>query len=251
MKLPFIESDPNRLKIAVVIPFVLPYYLPYLLNDIDHNSVRPNSVSVIYNGKFPVEKMLSARLDILEAMQMYHGLVHFPMNPMSVNESWNYGMRSYIETGYDLISVLNDDIRLEKFFFEKIINLFAQDNLEGKRVGVISPQTVMRSQGAKNAFIPVVRPGSEKFDDLPFREGWAYTIRRECAMDVLPIPGELRTFCGDDWIWEKCKRTGWSWKCGLGVYVDHLVGGTCNNNPLRLTMKGEKHIFGKLLSNMD
>lgn len=251
MEMPFMKPKKDRMKIAVMIPIVYPYYLPSLIEDINRNSVMPDAVWIIYNGDKEIGGILNSVFTQVSLVKMYNGLVTINSTPMGVNECWNAAVKRFTKEGYDLFSILNDDIRIERWFFEKIGDLFKKDKLNGGKLGVVSPQTVMRSQFNNNMFMSPYPPGHEFLSTIPAREGWAYTISRECAADVFPIPEELQTFCGDDWIWERCKRTGWQWKGAVNVFVEHLVGGTCRNNTMRANLKSEKRHFESLLRRMN
>jgi hypothetical protein len=82
------------------------------------------------------------------------------------------------------------------------------------------------------------------------REGWAWTIRAEVAKQLPVIPDELRTFCGDDWIYTWCVRFGRPWAKMIGVRLYHYVGasmGTKEGQPARETLDGEKKFYSSII----
>jgi len=217
------------MRIGVVIPFVQDTYIGPLLNCIERNSVRPDEIIMIDNSKKDTK------------LQITHlHLQHFrPSSPLGVNASWNYGIKELIEKDCDLISILNDDLLVEDLFFEKLIRLASKH----PEAGVLCPETLRSPEALKNA-LPI---GSESVCGMKKREGWAWTIRASLARTIPPIPGEMKTFCGDDWYWHRCRAQGRPWMKMINNRCFHYVGQSTVLMDVRKDLRVEKSIMSTLL----
>jgi hypothetical protein len=211
------------LSIGVVIPIIQNTYIYKLLDMIGHNSVVPDHILIIDNSQ----------QNVIVSTQM-HLCIMRPEKPFSVNESWNFGMRWMIEHKVDLIGVFNDDLLIEKYFFEKLQNA-AVSFSEGK---VFCPETVK-----DKCFIDNVRNVPVQCRKMNRREGWAWTIRSEIASQTQPIPNDLKTFCGDDWFWHQSQP----WIKMIGNYCFHYIGRSVKMNDTRKDLRTEKSLLAQHL----
>ncbi len=221
------------MKIGIVIPVVSDKYITALLDCIADNTVLPHSVLILDNsGKHipPVPLVPLSR----KAVEM---VLTDP--PLGVNASWNYGIKVMLEREMDLISIFNDDIEIERFFFEKLISAAERY----KKAGAFCPYTTRHRDALKT-------PSSimdAKCYEMAKREGWAFTLRASVAKRIPQIPEKLRTFCGDDWLMIHSKKLGHPWYRMVNNLCFHHVGGTVRNSGLRGDLEGEKRTMNSLL----
>lgn len=118
-------------------------------------------------------------------------------NNIGVNPSWNLGIS--LSTG-KYISILNNDIIINKSFFSKISDTFENNS----NIGIVVPNTVSTKYIESDNNSPEIRKISK-------REGWAFTIRKEITDKIPPIPKELNKCFGDDYLFY------WTWKLGYKI----------------------------------
>jgi len=211
------------MKIGVVVPIVGNEFIGPMLQTIKANTVQPAEILVIDNREDPCD------------LNCYVTQIMTWPSPRTVNESWNYGIDYMLKKRMDLISVFNDDILLEKFFFEKMTSLAGIH----EQAGVFCPETVKASDYVKNP-LPV---GAEQCIKMKKREGWAWTIRGSIAEKVPPIPQEIATFCGDDWYWFKTARLGIPWMKMKNTWCFHYVGRSMKITSRRQDLSADKAMF--------
>lgn len=105
-----------------------------------------------------------------------------------VNAAWNYGI-SIAKTPY--ISILNNDLLLNKYFFQMVIISMASDS----SIGIVVPLTTKNKD-----YIKRTRDEVPRLEPLVKREGWAFTIRKEITDKIDPIPLDLKIYYGDDYL---------------------------------------------------
>lgn len=212
------------MKIAVVIPVVTSGMGRNVIDDIRNNTTVPDHLIIINNtGDF-------FHPDI-KPIPHYKGIR--PATPTSVNDAWASGIMMALEKEVDLISIFNDDIRINRTFFEEIVygaTIFPN-------AGVFCPMGVASPTMVEG-------PGGRGFVDMKHREGWAFTMRSEVARRILPFPQGLRTFCGDDWIWHK---GGMPWLRVMAARCFHYKGVAVKKLGVRQNLKGERRLLNKFL----
>lgn len=207
------------MKISVIIPVVNEQLCCGLLNSIAQNTKLPHEILIVDNTSdgffFPTN--------------ILHVDYYRSASPLGVNASWQLGFDNLI--GCDAISVLNDDILLNKHFFERTERVLALD----PKVAVSVPYTVDKVEELTDHPIDqhnVVGVGK--------REGWAFTIKTDILNQLPRFPHEkIRTFFGDDWIflWSHQKSYGkWTWLKDLNNVVWHK-GGT---GVRKLNVRGDR-----------
>jgi Predicted glycosyltransferases len=219
------------MKIFLFIPVVYNEYINNMLDCVFKNTRIPDTVMVIDNSKNGLD--LPAPVEILR-----------PDMPLGVNASWNLGIKKALEEGADLISIFNDDLLLEKYFFQKMESLANKH----KEISVFCPRTfrklrdfnrVANNDGYKPGdFLECIQMGR--------REGWAWTIRSEMANKVPPIPQTLETFFGDDWYWNHCNIAERPWYRMMTVWCYHFVGKTVTESGVRDNLENERIISDNL-----
>lgn len=221
------------MKIGIVIPVVSCKYIGALLDCIAANTVLPHLVLIIDNssGRLPPVPLVPLSKQAVET------LLADP--PLGVNASWNYGIKAMLEHGMDLISIFNDDIEIERFFFEKLLSAAERYT----KAGAFCPYTTRHREALKTPS-PIM---DAKCYEMAKREGWAFTLRASVARRLPEIPVQLRTFCGDDWLMIHCKKLGHPWYRMVNNRCFHHVGGTVRNSGLRGDLEAEKRTMNLLL----
>lgn len=201
------NSSITQEKFTVVIPVIGTEFLASILKDLTKSSRKPQEVIVIDNSGTNVAQRLCSSFSGLS-------IRYLPQkNNLGVNGAWNLGIA---ESTTEIVSILNDDLVLPVGFFDSILQVFESM----PQAGFVVPQTVSNHRIIKNdRKLPMVSL-------LPYREGWAMTIRKSC---VEPIPESLFTFYGDDWFYRCVQEHGfWCLKI-LNTTVYHYVG--CSKKP--------------------
>lgn len=178
--------------ITVVIPVLNQIFLTNnLLNCISSNTVKPLEIILVDNASTEdIGGIVFSHRDL--------NILHLKQKRnIGVNASWNLGI---LYAKGDLISVLNNDIIITKFFFEYIEELMKSH----PKVGICVPNTVKDKTLVLSAeSYPYI-----KTNPLGKREGWAFTIRTALAKDHYPIPKELKMYFGDDYLFGHVRKKG-------------------------------------------
>lgn len=231
-------------KIHVIIPVVQIELADQLLKILVRNTVRPKKIVIIDNSRkeYLPPKGVSDNIDT-EVCRF---------EPIKkVNESWKIGFD--LTKDADIVSVLNDDIIVSRYFFEKILVTF--NGL--KDTSAVIPYTRVpggihgtRSKTGTPEFPNTSSPLSNKVMHILFRQGWAFSIRRDVLDKIPPIPDELTMFCGDDWLFMWSINLGLKWYMMLDNKCFHYTGTSVSKIPFRKrTILYEKQALLKLLRN--
>jgi hypothetical protein len=211
------------MNIEVIIPVVNVDLAIELLNDIEKNTLLPKRIIIIDNSK-QFFRYNSPKF-ITEFYYSSTGLV---------NESINLGI-SKLDRKCDYVSILNDDIRIGNWFFQRIGETFTYHPVCGVACG-------------NTCFdIDKIRKGKVKYVPMERREGWAFVIRRSLLDKIPPIPHDvLTTFHGDDWIWCYTHKHGLYWFKDVGNTLYHAVGSSILKLGFRSIKRKEHNIWNKL-----
>lgn len=182
------------------------------LKHISDNIVLPERIIMIDNNSTE---------DIHSLVDKYSNLpieYIFRKKRCTVNNAWNIGMK-LCKT--PLLSILNNDIIFSKYFFKKIIEAAELY----KDYGIFCGNTI-KNKHLKNDIYktnddpPVVKTMGK-------REGWAFTIRKEIIDKIDPIPEDLKTYCGDDYLYFMTRNV-LGFKAGkiMNNYLYHFGGMT-------------------------
>jgi glycosyltransferase involved in cell wall biosynthesis len=179
------------MRLSVIIPvFNLIEMTKDLLVMISNNTIKPTEIFIIDDAGVDDYKTLVDKYTSLDIFD-----IHYIRNKenMGTNACWNIGVSK--ATG-DLISILNNDIIINLKFFEHIF-----DTMKDESISICVPRNVGLGEKINDDSRKILSP-------LTKREGWAWTIRANLARQFFPIPPELRTFFGDDYIFEHVSRAG-------------------------------------------
>lgn len=211
----------------VICPVVQPDLCDNMLRSLESNSILPKRVIIIDNtdkGDYlPISHLF--KIDVY-----YSEMGH-------VNESWNLGI-SKADIRADYVSILNDDIYLNGFFFQRVLETFKKY----KNCGVACPKTLKdRNELGRGV-------GKQRITRMGRREGWAFTIRKELLDHIAPIPSHRITiFHGDDWFWFWTKTRGNFWYKDLGNLIWHEVGASVTSLNMRGLKKKERNEWRKVM----
>jgi len=182
------------------------------LESISINTVLPKEIILIDNGSSKNIKSLVKKYKNLPINYIRHEV------NTGVNKPWNDGIR-LAKTKF--ISVLNNDIILNKYFFEKIIEV-----MKSPDVGIVVPKIVKDKNlvnKTDNSPVKVIKNPRQKR-----REGCAFTIRKEITNKIKPIPIALKTYCGDYYLFNSSEALGYKYALMSNNYVFHYGGQTVN-----------------------
>ena len=197
-------------NISVIIPFYNQVQLTYnLLLNIIENTYLPTQIIVIDNGSTEKVKLITR----------FTGLnINYVRNDTNtgVNAAWNLGIK-LVDKECKLVSILNNDITISGFFFEKINYTFNLDPLIGIAVPHSHPYPDI---ARKTVFSPTA------IVDIDKREGWAFTIRKEVIDKIPPIPSDLKIFYGDDYLFHLTKVLGYKRVKMVDNYIFHKLSTT-------------------------
>jgi len=101
------------MKIGLIVPIIHDHFINGLLDCVENNSVTPQKIIIIDNSPHGIILKNKSKLNLLQ---------YKPPFSFGVNASWNYGIAEMVKD-VDLISIFNDDLLVEKWFFEKLARL--------------------------------------------------------------------------------------------------------------------------------
>jgi GT2 family glycosyltransferase len=210
-----------------------------LLSDICENSICPQQIIIIDNGS------TDATPDVVQSFTDKLPIVYLQNETnLGVNASWNLGTK--LATA-DLVSVLNNDLILNKYFFEGVIKTFKLN----PNCGMACPRTTQGScDGQKNLARNSKLREENCVSHVPWRWGWAFTMKRDLALQVL-IPKTLFNYCGDDYHYHFLKLFGYEILCMDDNFVYHYGGITGKNSGLDSKMHADTHQWNLIKGRID
>ena len=170
-----------------------------ILKDISENSEVPSQIIIIDNGSIDNTKEVVSKF----RDNLFIKLISLSKN-IGVNAAWNMGMRL---AAYNYISILNNDLVLNKHFFKIIRKTFEAN----PNCGMLCPKTSHKSFEEEDVsnYIKAVREetysGASIVHPVPWRNGWAFTVRKKLVKHLM-IPKELFNYCGDDFHYLTLKK---------------------------------------------
>jgi len=171
------------------------------------NTIIPTEIILIDNGSIDKYYKLVRKYKHLN--------INYIRNETNkgVNSAWNYGIKN---SKTPFISILNNDLLLNKYFFQKIL-----ESMDDLTVGIVSPSIIKSKSGVKKSSdSPVVLKIQKRL------RGCAFTIRKEVTDKMVPIPEELKTYCGDDYLALNTFRLGYKNAIMTNNFVFHYGGRT-------------------------
>lgn len=202
-----------------------------LLRNIANNVVQPKKIILIDNNS-------SENID--SVIKKYNNIQYIkqPKN-YGVNHAWNLGIKL---ANTKFVSVLNNDIVINKYFFKKIIECFNLDN----KIGIVCGKTIKIMKNIK-----LTDDSSVKIGTMKKREGWAYTIRKELANKIKPIPKRFKIYCGDDYLFFWTRKLGYKTIKILNNYLYHYGNKTTSKDFQRGSLRRyEKKLLRKYYNSL-
>jgi GT2 family glycosyltransferase len=178
--------------LSVIIPVLKNVeYTENLFKDISNNVVLPDELLLIDNSED------DSYDNLVEEYKEKINIIHMKQEKnLGVNGSWNFGIE---KSKNNLVSILNNDLLVNKFFFKKII-----ETMENEKVGICVPETIKDMNDYlfyNHVDEPVTLRGIRK------RQGWAFTINKIVVDKCGYIPcDKIKTFYGDDFLFN-CTRS--------------------------------------------
>lgn len=183
-----------------------------LFETIYKNTVAPSEIILIDNGSTDKYFKLVKKYNKLNI-----NYIRYSEN-LGVNNAWNEGIRL---SKFSYVSILNNDLLLNNFFFQKVIE--AMESV--KNLGIVVPNIVKEKDLIyKSLDCPIELKSIKK------RIGCAFTIRKEVAKKIKPIPiDHLKTYCGDDYLFYFTQVLKYEVKIISNNFVFHYGGKTVHN----------------------
>lgn len=228
------------MKISCIMPIVQVDLALNLLKNILENTRNPDQLILLDNSGDTFNNALHKNSFFINYTKTHKipttYITHVNIPPKTLNETWTQGF-NLVDKNSDLITVLNDDLIINNMFFECIEK--TADSVSN-RFGVFCPYTTKNKENVFNSII------DGYFEVMYKREGWAFTMRREFFDKMKPIPKELKTFCGDDWIFLEAMHLGYKWVKLMHNPIYHYVGATVKYTESNKSLDADKLMFTKL-----
>jgi len=171
------------------------------------NTIIPKEIILIDNGSSDNYYGLTKKYKQLN--------INYVRNEINegVNSAWNYGIK---HSKTPLISILNNDLLLNEYFFQKVL-----ESMNNLKAGIVFPAIIKPNQKFKESLdVPVILKEPRK------RNGCAFTIKKEVTDQIEPIPEDLKTYCGDDYLFYQTKLLGYKTFKMSNNFVFHYGGST-------------------------
>lgn len=200
--------------ISVVVPVLNHLEVTFsFLQCIAENTILPKEIILVDNRSVePIYRLVS---DFPQLPITYIR----PSQDLGVNAAWNLGM-TMAKT--PLISILNNDILINPFFFERTIAAF-----ENERHGIVVPMTVSTPDRLLSG-VNKTKSVEDESLDLHFpvkRYGWAFSLRKSLINRIKPIPAHIIPIeCGDDYLFICAKNTGFLYVMDFNNRIYHYGG---------------------------
>ena len=196
----------------IIIPVTINYEMAQdLLCSIEANSILPSRVIIIDNSEGD-QKGFAYKTNLFQLDIYRDGFRRY------CNHAWNTGIER-LSKDCKFVSILNDDIVLGPYFFEKIKYVF--DN--NPRAGAACPLCIDNPGYVLSELRKINKDkNANKVNRMRHREGGAFTIRKDVLDQIPPIPEELTTFYGDNWFWWWTYKRGYLWMKNSMNIIYHL-----------------------------
>jgi len=127
----------------------------------------------------------------------------------SVNRPLNYIWNDHADSNpYPYLCFLNNDLRIPRNFLADTLAIFERE----KRVGAVVHATNHPDYVESSELVYQILPDGHM-------QGWDFTIRK---IAYIPIPADLKTFGGDDWLFGQLQLAGWEVAAALSSPITHF-----------------------------
>lgn len=192
------------------------------LSSIQQNTIIPDQVILIDDNSVEDIKNLVKKYSNLPIRYIRHD------RNQGVNYAWNEGL-SLAETKY--VSIFNNDLILNKIFFSSILRAFESNS----NYGIVCGERVRDLANLKVADKSLIeeepldlQPIAVKKNGEVSNDGYAFTLRRDFAVRLDPIPANLKFFYGDNYFYLAAKHLNYKAIRVLNAKVIHLGHTTVN-----------------------
>lgn len=194
---------------AIITSYNQKEYTDEILGYVNENIVHPDEILLI-------DDCSDCEIDdLLEKYKNLNIRLIKHKHNMGLNFSWNEGLKL---AKTKIISVLNNDLVLNKYFFKKILESYDKRNW-----AIICPFSVLEKRKVLDNDEPVI------IKEMGKREGWCWTARKEFINQIDPIPSFLRIYCGDDYIFYCARRKNLPVLKMTNNFIYHYGGRTVMN----------------------
>ena len=196
------QNEEDIMFIGVIIPVVQREMFNELMQSISLNTLRPNQIIIIDNSQYGVSQCLipNCKIDIIRNKPKVDEDGNF-IPGSGTNEAWKQGIAALMPN-ISLVTFLNDDVYLNKLFFEKTYQTFEQV----PKCGYLIPSILQDIVQVKTYS---ARHEREKLHKTKERNGWAFTLRKTYLDACPPIPKEMTIWYGDNWYADLCPTFGY------------------------------------------
>lgn len=139
-----------------------------------------------------------------EALAKVGNVIYNPDN-RPLNYLWNEHVAT---SSHPYVCFLNNDLRIPNNFIADTVNILEQETTVG---AVIHATNHPDFTPSKDLIYKILPPGTMQGHDFAIRKN-AY----------VPIPPDLKTFGGDDWLFTKLEETGWKVAAALSSPIVHF-----------------------------
>jgi GT2 family glycosyltransferase len=174
-------------------------YLKNLIQDL-RKQTHPFKLTVVDQGS--VEKGTYQYLR--KIMSISSSNVILNEKNININKIWN---NFYKNSTDELLCFLNNDIRVPTNFVSDTISIFLKEPLVGAVVHATNHPDYKRTSRLKYVVL-----------NDEFAQGWDFTMLRSV---YTPIPEELDTFGGDDWLYLNMYEKGYKTAVALSSPIIH------------------------------
>lgn len=142
--------------------------------------------------------------DIKKVVNDYHGHPRFHLISneynIFVNPAWNVLMKHFLKSDYELLCIMNSDLALNKQWSEVI-----RKRLRVNQNECMVPHVTTDIKRFERIQDPSYMDSMVVTVGLP---GVFFTLTKEQAAMVYPIPETLKIWFGDNWVFERLRKRG-------------------------------------------
>ena len=179
--------------------------LKYLKNLIKDLKKQTYSFKLTIVDQGSIEKGTYEFLSAISKEKFTHVVLN--RENVNLNTIWN---RFYYQNTDEMLCFLNNDVRVPKNFVEDTVNIF----LKEPEVGCVVHATNHPNYNKTTKLTYVII-------NKEFAQGWDFTMLKSV---YTPIPEDLNTFGGDDWLYLNMYDKGYKTAIALSSPIIHYCG---------------------------